>query len=124
MARRGERESSGSGDRPADESGWGFSSAYPDETPETAGDEPPAGPSGGHKPSRTRERGVMSPVRAGRSFVETLLMRLVATAGIVGIGVAIAAIMASQKSQGWMIGLVVSAVSVILAAVLWSSRRL
>jgi len=48
----------------------------------------------------------------------------VATAGIIGIGVAIAAIMHSQKSQGWLIGLVVSAVSVILAAVLWSARRL
>ncbi len=51
-------------------------------------------------------------------------MRLVATAGIIGIGVAIAAIMHSQKSQGWLIGFVVSIVSVILAAVLWSSRRL
>ena len=51
-------------------------------------------------------------------------MRAVATAGIVGIGVAIAAIMASQDSKGWLIGLVVSIVSVVLAAVLWSSRRL
>jgi hypothetical protein len=51
-------------------------------------------------------------------------MRLVATAGIVGIGVAIAAIMHAQKSQGWLIGLVVAIVSVVLAAFLWSSRRL
>lgn len=51
-------------------------------------------------------------------------MRLVATAGIVGIGVAIAAIMTSQDSQGWLIGLVVSIVSVALAAILWSSQRL
>jgi len=51
-------------------------------------------------------------------------MRVVATAGIVGIGVAIAAIMNSQHSKGWVIGLVVSIVSVVLAAVLWSSRRL
>ncbi len=51
-------------------------------------------------------------------------MRLVATAGIVGIGVAIAAIMTSQHSKGWLIGLVVALVSVLLAAVLWSSRRL
>jgi len=66
----------------------------------------------------------MIPGRARRSFVETLLMRFVATAGIIGIGVAIGAIMHSQKSQGWLIGLVVSGVSVILAALLWSSRRL
>jgi hypothetical protein len=51
-------------------------------------------------------------------------MRVVATAGIIGIGVAIAAIMSSQGSKGWVIGLVVSIVSVVLAAVLWSSRRL
>jgi hypothetical protein len=51
-------------------------------------------------------------------------MRVVATAGIIGIGVAIAAIMDSQNSKGWVIGLVVSIVSVVLAAVLWSSRRL
>ena len=51
-------------------------------------------------------------------------MRLVATAGIIGIGVVIAAIMTSQDSQGWLIGLVVSIVSVALAAILWSSRRL
>jgi len=32
--------------------------------------------------------------------------------------------MGSQQSKGWVIGLVVSLVSVVLAAVLWSSRRL
>jgi hypothetical protein len=32
--------------------------------------------------------------------------------------------MTSQHSKGWLIGLVVSIVSVVLAAVLWSSRRL
>jgi hypothetical protein len=36
----------------------------------------------------------------------------------------IAAIMTSQDSEGWLIGLVVSIVSVVLAAVLWSSQRL
>lgn len=66
----------------------------------------------------------MIPGRAGRSRPETFLMRLVATAGIIGIGVVISAIMTSQHSAGWLIGVVVSAVSVILAAMLWSSRRL
>lgn len=51
-------------------------------------------------------------------------MRLIATAGIVAIGVVIAAIMTSQHSKGWIIGLVVGTVSVVLAAILWSSRRL
>lgn len=67
----------------------------------------------------------MLPQRERRSSgVERLLVRLIATAGIVGIGVAIAAIMVSSKSQGWVVGLVVSIVSVVLAAVLWSSRML
>ena len=78
-------------------------------------------------PAAEQERsgpGVMIPERGRRPAVETVVMRLVATAGIIGIGVAIAAIMHSQKSQGWLIGLVVSIVSVLLAGVLWSSRRL
>ncbi len=66
----------------------------------------------------------MIPSGRKRLPLETPLMRLVATAGIIGIGVAIAAIMTSQHSKGWLIGLVVSVVSVVLAAVLWSSRRL
>ena len=66
----------------------------------------------------------MIPSRRNRLPLEAPLMRLVATAGIIGIGVVIAAIMSSQDSQGWLIGLVVSIVSVALAAILWSSRRL
>jgi len=58
-----------------------------------------------------------------RTGAERLLVRLVATCGIVGIGVAIAAIMVSSNSQGWLVGLVVSIVSVVLAAILWSSRQ-
>ncbi|MEA2210918.1 MAG: hypothetical protein QOF83_866 [Solirubrobacteraceae bacterium] len=65
----------------------------------------------------------MLPGRERRRFgLERLLMRLIATCGIVGIGVAVAAIMVSSKSQGWIIGLVVSVVSVVLSAILWSSR--
>jgi hypothetical protein len=66
----------------------------------------------------------MIPSRRERLPLEAPLMRLVATAGIIAIGVVIAAIMTSQDVQGWLVGLVVSTVSVALAAVLWSSRRL
>ena len=66
----------------------------------------------------------MLPARKGRGLLERTFVRVIATGGIVGISVAIAAIMASSNSQGWMIGLVVSLVSVVLAAVLWSSRVL
>jgi hypothetical protein len=58
-----------------------------------------------------------------RTRAERLLVRLVATGGIVGIGVAIAAIMVASNSRGWLVGLVVSIVSVVLAAILWSSRQ-
>lgn len=57
-------------------------------------------------------------------FVERLLTRLIATAGVVAIGIAIAAIMVSSNSKGWIVGLVVSLVTVILSAILWSSRQL
>ena len=66
----------------------------------------------------------MLPREHRRSPPERLLVRLIATAGIIGIGVAIAAIMVSSNSQGWIVGLVVSIVSVVLAAILWSSRML
>ena len=75
-------------------------------------------------PGVQADRGVMLPQRGERPFAERLLMRIIATIGIVAIGVAIAAIMGSQKSQGWLIGMVVGIESVVLAAVLWSSRRM
>jgi len=72
----------------------------------------------------TQRPGVMIPTRRKRLPLEAPLMRVVATAGIIAIGVVIAAIMSSQGSSGWLIGLVVAVVSVVLAAILWSSRRL
>jgi hypothetical protein len=66
----------------------------------------------------------MLPTRKGRGVLERTFVRVIATGGIVGICVAIAAIMSSSNSAGWIIGLVVSLVSVVLAAVLWSSRVL
>jgi protein-S-isoprenylcysteine O-methyltransferase Ste14 len=55
---------------------------------------------------------------------ESAFVRVVATAGIVGIGVVLAAILGTQSIQAWVIGLVVSVASVVLAAILWSSRTL
>jgi hypothetical protein len=67
----------------------------------------------------------MLPGRERRRLgAERLLTRLVATSGVVGIGVALGAILASSKVQGWIIGLVVALVSVVLSAILWSSRQL
>ena len=64
------------------------------------------------------------PARATRPRVESFFMRLIATGGIIGIGTALAAILGSQDVDAWIIGLVVAIVSVVLAALLWSSRRL
>jgi hypothetical protein len=66
----------------------------------------------------------MSGRRRPRRRAESVLVRLVSTAGIVGVSVAIAAILGTQDVAAWIIGLVVSLISVVLAAVLWSSRVL
>jgi hypothetical protein len=73
----------------------------------------------------TSGRGNMLPRRGRRRYgIERLLVRLIATFGIIGVGVALGAILAASKVQGWIIGLVVAGVSVILAGLLWSSRQL
>ena len=59
-----------------------------------------------------------------RPHVESLFVRLVATSGIVGLSVAVAAILGTQSISAWVIGLVASLMSVVLAAILWSSRTL
>jgi hypothetical protein len=73
----------------------------------------------------TRRTRNMLPARDRRRFgLERAFVRLIATGGVVGIGVALGAILAASKVQGWIIGLVVALLSVVLSAVLWSSRQL
>lgn len=67
----------------------------------------------------------MIPARAHRRrAIERVTVRIIATGGIIGIGVALAAILGSSGVAAWTIGLVVAVVSVVLAAILWSSREL
>jgi protein-S-isoprenylcysteine O-methyltransferase Ste14 len=67
----------------------------------------------------------MLPGRQRRRLgIERVLVRLIATGGVIGIGVALGAILTSNKVQGWIIGLVVAVVSIALSAMLWSSRQL
>jgi hypothetical protein len=54
---------------------------------------------------------------------DDLAMRLVATAGIVGIGVALGAILVGQNVAGWITGLVVTLTAMVLMAVVWGPRR-
>ncbi len=66
----------------------------------------------------------MIPARGRRRLgVERVLMRLIATAGIVGLGVLLAVILGSQDVAAWIIGVAVSLMTVVLAAALWSSRE-
>jgi hypothetical protein len=76
-------------------------------------------------PGREQGRpGNMLPGRERRRLgIERILVRLVATCGIVGIGVALGAILVSSSVRGWVTGLVVALVSVVLSAILWSSRQ-
>ncbi len=76
------------------------------------------------KRRRDRPQGMVPGRTRRRSKVERGLMRLVATGGIVGIAVLLGAVLVGQDVAGWIVGLVVGLTSVILAAVLWSSRQL
>jgi hypothetical protein len=71
---------------------------------------------------RSERPEVRAPSRRRGLRLEAPPMRGVASAGIVAIAVAIAAIMDSRGAHGWLIGLVVSIVSLVLAALLRSSR--
>jgi hypothetical protein len=98
----------------------------PDWAEEPTGGEPaapdgaPAEPTLESPPPRT-----MIPARERRrSKPERILVRLIATTGIIAIDVLLGAILVSQDVAGWIVGLVIGLVSVVLAAVLWSSRQL
>jgi hypothetical protein len=60
----------------------------------------------------------------GIGGLQTSFSRLVATGGIIGAGTGIAAVMGSQDVAAWIIGIVVAGASVLLAAIVWSSRSL
>ena len=66
----------------------------------------------------------MLPERRRRPAFESAFVRVIATGGVVGVGVALGAILGSQAVAGWITGLVIALVSVVLSAILWSSRRL
>jgi hypothetical protein len=64
------------------------------------------------------------PSQPERYGSESVLVRLVATIGVVAIGTAVGSILIANAVAGWISSLVVASVSVALAAVLWRSRRL
>jgi hypothetical protein len=67
----------------------------------------------------------MVPARTRRGTkLERGSMRILATGGIIGIATILGAVLVSQDVAGWIVGLAVGLTSVVLAAVLWSSRQL
>ena len=72
---------------------------------------------------RRREGEVGTGARPRLHGVEHAFSKTVMTLGIVGVGTAVAAILGSQDVQSWIIGLVISLLSVLLAALLWSRQR-
>jgi hypothetical protein len=95
----------------------GLSATAPERSPSVPYDDPLAGRAGftqGMIPGRERRR----------SRVERVSMRVLATGGIIGIAVVLGAVLGANDVAGWIVGLVVGLTSVILAAILWSSRQL
>jgi hypothetical protein len=104
----------------------------PDE-PSASGERPPADPELNPREARQRERearrgerpqGMVPGRERRRTRLERGTMRLVATGGIVGIAVILGAVLVGQDVAGWIVGLVIGLTSLILAALLWSSRQL
>ena len=100
--------------------------AADDEPPETGGEPDAREARFQERESRRRDRpqGMVPGRERRRTGVERGAMRTIATGGIVAIGVLLGAVLVGQDVAGWIVGLVVSAVSIILAALLWSSRQL
>ncbi len=73
-------------------------------------------------------RGDSMPGEPGRARprwqgLEHAFTKIVMTLGIIGVGTALAAILGTQDVDSWIVGLVVSLVAVVLAALLWSRVR-
>ena len=92
------------------------SDATPDEAIDEAIDEP--------DPHDARPQGMVPGRERRRTRIERGFMRVVATGGIIGIAVVLGAVLVGQDVAGWIVGLAVGLTSVILAALLWSSRQL
>jgi hypothetical protein len=69
-----------------------------------------------------QEQGPSVGFRDRMTMFQSSFSRFVATGGIIGIGTGLGAILESQDVAGWIVGIVVSGLSVILAAIVWSAR--
>jgi len=60
----------------------------------------------------------------GRAGLESVFVRVIATAGVIAVGTALGAVLVTNEVAGWIVGLVVSTVCVLCAAILWRSRQM
>ncbi len=75
-------------------------------------------------PAGERPEGMIPARTWRRTKLERGSMRILATGGIIGIATVLGAVLVAQDVAGGVVGLAVGLTSVILAAVLWSSRQL
>lgn len=75
-------------------------------------------------PEAAHPQGMVPAREHRRTKIERVSMRVLATGGIIGIDVALGAALVGQDVAGWIVGLVIGLTSVVLAALLWSSREL
>ena len=103
----------------------------PDGPPAASSQEPPAAADqaelveqAGLAEHAERPQGMIPGRGRRRSGFERVAMRVLATGGIIGLAVALGAILVAKHVDGWIVGLTIGLTSVTLAAVLWSSRQL
>jgi hypothetical protein len=94
------------------------------EDPQTPIEDLVVAPSSEMEPNDVGTQGMIPGRLRRRSPFERISMRILATGGIIGLDVALGAILVANNVHGWIVGLAVGLVSVLLAAVLWSSRQL
>lgn len=94
------------------------------QSPDEPRSAPPEATRSTRKARRERPQGMVPGRERRRTGIERGFMRLIATGGIIGIAVILGAVLVGQDVAGWIVGLVVGLASVILAALLWSSRQL
>jgi hypothetical protein len=94
------------------------------DTPERSAREARADERRARREHDDRPQGMIPGRERRRTGVERGLMRFIATGGIVALAVVLGAVLVSQDVAGWITGLVIGLVTVVLAALLWSSRQL
>lgn len=104
------------------------SQAHSDPTPDAGTDAavplPPAASAVVDPPGGETPQGMIPARNRRRTRIERGSMRVLATGGIIGIATALGAVLVDNDVAGWIVGLAVGLTSVILAALLWSSRQL